>query len=160
MPTWACCVAKTESGDSTDFDCSNCSSCVQHVGFCMGINNKEAQNVIKGALTCCDQYLPAGETCSTCGGAPKVYCSCIRCNEKCETKTFTAVPAVEKKKLRSKNKKEEHKQLEAHVRKNFSKLPEDMVSEMAKVPDSALAQLPAGVQQRFGMSEEMLSNLD
>ena len=126
----------------------------------MGINNKEAQNVIKGALTCCDTYLPAGETCSTCGGAPKVYCSCIRCNEKCETKTFTAVPAVEKKKLRSKNKKEEHKQLEAHVRKNFSKLPEDMVSEMAKVPDSALAQLPAGVQQRFGMSSEMMERLE
>ena len=68
----------------------------------MNIGNKEAQNLIKGALTCCGTYLPAGETCGTCGGAPKLYCSCIRCNEKCETKTFTAVPAVEKKKLRSK----------------------------------------------------------
>ena len=125
----------------------------------MNIGNKEAQNVIKGALTCCGKHLPAGEACSICAGPPKLYCSCIRCTQTCDTKTFTAVPAVEKKKVRSKKKKEEHVQLEAHVRKHFSNLPEEMVSDMAKVPDSALAQLPDGVKQRFGMSEEMLSNL-
>ena len=34
-------IGKTEGGDSTDFDCSKCSSCVQHVGHCMNIGNKD-----------------------------------------------------------------------------------------------------------------------